>query len=173
MPTQRKFAGFSRGAPTFRMSETPEGGFCLSSFVLLMDGGGRVLMGKLNPDYDWEHIGALDEERKIRHSSGWMLPSSHLMVGEAPEAAARRILREQLGIESLELTGPTVISETYRTSPARSADHWDIEFVFSGRYDKTVKHPAWKELAYVDPNADDGQFARNHQDILRSSRLRR
>jgi hypothetical protein len=29
---------------------------------------GRVLMGKLNPQAEWDHIGALDRDRVMRYS---------------------------------------------------------------------------------------------------------
>ena len=174
MTTERKFAGFqNKGAPPFRMSEVPKDGFCLSSFVLLVNSQGRVLMGKLNPDYAWDHIGAIDEERKRRHSAGWMLPSSHLMLNESPQAAAGRIISEQLGLEGIELGPPAVYSETYSSDRFALAGHWDLEFVFTGRHEEKVSHNAWRELDYVDPNAPEGQFARNHQDILKNAGLRR
>ncbi len=173
MATDRKFASFSsRGSPPFRMSEIPPAGFCLSSFLLITDRGGRVLMGKLNHEYEWDHLGALDDERKRRFSSRWMLPSSHLIYGESPAEAARRVLREQLGLEGIELSGPVDFSEQYVANENICGMHWDLEFIFRGRYDGTVSHPAWKELAFVDPNAPKDEFARNHQDILRLAGMR-
>ncbi len=174
MATERKFAGFgSKGSPPFRMSEIPPGGFCISSFILLTNSEGKVLMGKLNPDYGWDHIGALDEWRKQRHSTGWMLPSCHLIMGESPRQAAERIVEEQLGLTGKDLSGPEVYSETYTAGPERQGEHWDLEFVFRGKHDAQVSHPAWKVLAYVDPDAPEETFTRNHQDILRSSGLRK
>ena len=173
MATDRKFAGFgSSGSPSFRMTGIPPAGFCLSSFLLITDRSGRVLMGKLDPEYSWDHIGALDDERKRRFSSRWMLPSSHLLYGESPSEAARRILREQLGLETIELSGPVDFSEQYVANENICGMHWDLEFIFRGRYDGTVSHPAWKELAFVDPNAPKDEFARNHQDILRLAGMR-
>lgn len=174
MATERKFAGFqSRGAPSFRMSSMPSGGLCLSSFVMLVDSHGKVLMGKLNPDFAWDHIGSLDDERKIRHSTGWMLPACHLLLGESPGDAAERVMSEQLGLSGVELGAPEVYSETYKPASTGEVGHWDIEFVFKGKHEGAVAHPAWKELSYVDPNAPEAEFARNHQDVLKSAGLRR
>ncbi len=175
MTTDRKFAGFQRGdAPPFRMNEIPEGGMCLSSFVLLSNSEGKILMGKLDPAYDWDHIGAMDEYRKQRHSGGWIIPSCHLLMNESPVEAAERVVREQLGIGKVELGNGEIYSEVYGGSPDKpSTMHWDLEFVYRGHYDKPVTHRAWKELAYVDPNAPEEQFARSHQDILRNAGLRR
>lgn len=173
MTTDRKFAGFqSKGAPPFRMSVLPRDGLCLSSFVMLVNSQGKVLMGKLNPDFGWDHIGSLDDDRKMRHASGWMLPACHLMLGESPHDAAQRILKEQLGLSGIQLAAPEVYSETYTPSTAGDIGHWDIEFVFKGKHDQAVEHPAWKELAYVDPNAPEAEFARSHQDVLRNAGLR-
>lgn len=174
MATERKFAGFqSKGAPSFRMSSIPSGGMCLSSFVMLMNSQGKVLMGKLNPEFDWDHIGALDDERKKRHTAGWMLPGCHLLIGESPKDAADRILGEQLGLSGIELAAPEVYSETYSPSSTGEVGHWDIEFVFKGKHEGAVTHPAWKELSFVDPNAPESEFARGHQDVLRNAGLRR
>ena len=108
MTTSRKFAGFAKSAmsgsgeiPSFRMKEIPDGGMCLSSFLVISEESDSrvVLMGHLNPKAPWDHIGALDESRIQAHSKGWMLPSSHLIVHESPQEAATRILKEQLGID--------------------------------------------------------------------------
>ncbi len=72
MTTERKFAAFNKGKsittgkanlPSFRMKEVPDGGFCLSSFLILSPENNpkEVLMGHLNPSAPWDHIGALDE----------------------------------------------------------------------------------------------------------------
>lgn len=174
MATDRKFAGFQRnGAPPFRMSEITKGGMCLSSFLIITNSSGRVLMGKLDPGFGWDHVGALDDMRKERHSMGWMLPSCHLLIGESPAEAARRVAGEQLGLGDLELSDPSIFSETYTPAISGEPAHWDLEFIFRGSHNAPVSHPAWRQLEYVDPNAPDAEFARNHQDILRSAGLRR
>ncbi|HEV2390116.1 MAG TPA: hypothetical protein VGS04_05255, partial [Nitrososphaerales archaeon] len=95
--TDRRFAAFSREALPPRMNSVPEGGMCISAFLVISKKGAKedVLMGKINKNAEWDHIGALDGKRLERFASGWMLPSSHLMLFETPEGAARRILREQ------------------------------------------------------------------------------
>ena len=70
-------------------------------------------MGLLNPDANWDHIGALTNDRIQAHSKGWMLPSCHLLYGESPSDAATRIVTEQLGFEDvryLALSYPKVYS---------------------------------------------------------------
>src|SRR5439155_21845238 len=102
MPTDRKFSRFAPPDRPLQTREIPEGGICLSAFVILSDSGhrDRVLMGHLDPSAGWDHIGALDSERAAVNSKGWMLPSSHLLLGESPQVAADRILKEQLGLPS-------------------------------------------------------------------------
>lgn len=146
------------------MKEIPEGGFCISSFVILSKKGSpnEVLMGRLNKNAPWDHIGALDPERVERHSKGWMLPSSALILGESPHEAADRILNEQLGLGKLRLEGPLVFSEVYG-----SPDHWDLEFLFLGELNSPPTNPAWNELRFVDLTKTGKQdIARRHEDIL-------
>lgn len=164
MATDRKFCRFSRAERPVTTHEIPEGGVCLSAFVVLNQTGheDRILMGKLNPSEPWDHIGALDAERAQANSQGWMLPSCHLQIGEAPEAAAERILREQLGIPVQALRGPFVFSEVYGAK-----NHWDLEFVFLGERDQAAQHPAWTDLRFVDVNeVPRDAIARYHEDIL-------
>jgi ADP-ribose pyrophosphatase YjhB (NUDIX family) len=160
------------------MPEVPEGGLCLSAFVIITDieNPNSALMGHLNPKAPWDHIGALDASRVEVHSKGWMLPSSHLIVYESPQDAAKRILREQLEITTLDLNGPQVVSETY--TPKRIPNlprHWDIEFIFKGkmsRADIPKKTIAWTELGFVDLDvANKKDIARSHEDILESAGL--
>jgi ADP-ribose pyrophosphatase YjhB (NUDIX family) len=142
----------------------PDGGICLSTFLVISEIGSpeRILMGHLDPAAPWDHIGALDPERAEVNSQGWMLPSSHLLIGESPEAAADRILKEQVGLPAMPLTGPAVFSEVYGPK-----NHWDLEFVFVGERDQVAEHPAWRELRFVDVSAVDREdIARYHEDIL-------
>ncbi|HYY47870.1 MAG TPA: NUDIX hydrolase [Thermoplasmata archaeon] len=164
MATERKFTRFNPADRPMTTREIPEGGICLSAFLVINEAGHpeRILMGHLDPSAPWDHIGALDPERAEANRHGWMLPSSHLMLGESPEAAAERILKEQLGPPMVELEGPYVYSEVYGAK-----NHWDLHFVFLGERDRVAQHPAWSELAFVDVNATPrDQIARYHEDIL-------
>ena len=156
-------------------TEIPEGGLCLSSFLVVTDGDGRVLMGHLNPGASWDHIGALDAERAKVHSGGWMLPSSHLMLFESPQEAAQRVLREQLGM-AVKLSGPKVIAEvgTPRRFPALPR-HWDFEFIFGGKAPSSTppRHEAWTVLRYIDPKQTPRQeIARSHDEVLENAGFR-
>jgi ADP-ribose pyrophosphatase YjhB (NUDIX family) len=164
MPTERRFTRFNRTGPTPNINEIPEGGFCISSFVVLTKPSkpNEVLMGRLDPSAEWERIGGLNEERAEINSKGWMLPSCQLLFGESPQQAARRILEEQLGMSDQTIQGPRVFSEVYGPK-----SHWDLEFIFMGEATEAKPHPAWKELRFVDTAAaKQSDFARSHEDIL-------
>ena len=149
----------------------PPDGLCLSSFVLLSSDAKRsdVLVGRLDPSAPWDRIGALDPRRIELNAPGWMLPSCHLIYYESPEAAARRVLREQLGLGDVPLDPPLVFSEMY--VPRRHPDlgeHWDIEFVFRATLASAPRsHPAWRELRFVDPRSTPREsFTRSHDEVL-------
>jgi ADP-ribose pyrophosphatase YjhB (NUDIX family) len=164
MTTTRKFAHFKRDVAPPRIKEIPEGGFCISAFVIISKKGNpnQVLMGRLNTAAPWDHIGGLDQERVRRHSKGWMLPSSGLIFGESPRKAAERILSEQLGLSDERLEGPLVFSEIYGDK-----GHWDIEFLFLGERSDIHSHNAWVELKFVDTlSLQPEEVARSHEDVL-------
>jgi ADP-ribose pyrophosphatase YjhB (NUDIX family) len=147
MTTERRFAAFSKGAVPPRMNAVPQGGMCISAFLVISKRGEpkSVIMGRINKNAEWDHIGALDGKRLERLASGWMLPSSHLILFETPEGAARRILREQLGIRNQSLQGPLTFADTSGT-----ANHWDLGFVFAGERESAPCNAAWDELKFVD-----------------------
>jgi ADP-ribose pyrophosphatase YjhB (NUDIX family) len=177
--TDRRFCRFSKSAETarFGMPEVPRDGLCLSAFVILTadETPTAVLMGHLNPEAPWDHLGALDPARVEAHRGGWMLPSSHLILLEAPEAAAQRVLREQLRLGPRVLEGPRVVSEVY--TPRRHAghpEHWDLEFLFRGHLplSEAPTSEAWTELRFVDTrNVHRAEIARTHEDVLASAGL--
>lgn len=179
MPTERKFCRFVSPADTpFGMPEPPNGGLCLSAFLVITAKGhaNQVLMGHLDPAAPWDHIGALDPSRTSVHSQGWMLPASHLVVRESPREAAARIAREQLELPDLAVGEPRVVSEVYtpRRFPENPA-HWDLEFIFRGEVEASAVRPAaaWTELRFVDLDVTPkSAIARSHEDILESAGLR-
>ena len=163
MTTDRKFAAFSRKAVPPRMRKMPEGGMCISAFVIVSKRGepGRVLMGRIDASAGWDHIGALDAKRAERVSAGWMLPSSHLILYETPEGAARRIIREQLSIKDMKLNGPLTFVDTSGVE-----NHWDLGFIFQGERDVIPKNAAWRELDFVDPKEVNRDIVRSQLDVL-------
>jgi ADP-ribose pyrophosphatase YjhB (NUDIX family) len=162
--TERRFAAFSRGALPPRMNTVPPGGMCISAFLVISKKGEpeNVLMGRINKNAEWDNIGALDEKRVERFASGWMLPSSHLILFETPEGAARRILREQLGIRNQPLHGPMTFADTSGT-----ANHWDLGFVFTGERESAPSSAAWDELRFVEvAKLKRDEMVRSQLDVL-------
>jgi ADP-ribose pyrophosphatase YjhB (NUDIX family) len=169
MTTDRRFAAFNRDASPPRMNVIPEGGMCISAFLVISkkDEASKVLVGRINKNAEWDHIGAIDGKRLERFASGWMLPSSHLIMFETPEGAARRILREQLGIRNLKLEGPLTFADTGAAYFSGMLNHWDIGFIFTAEREALPSSDAWDELKFADVNAlkrDD--MVRSQLDIL-------
>jgi hypothetical protein len=164
MITQRKFIHFRKDVVPPRMRDIPEGEFCISTFLIISKKGNpnHVLLGHIDKNASWDHLGALDSERVERHSKGWMLPSSALILGESPINAAERILSEQLGLSDQKLRGSLIFSEMYGP-----LNHWDLEFLYLGERDQSPGHPAWSDLRFVDLSTiREIDVARSHADIL-------
>ncbi len=172
-PDDRRFSRFAEGRSVEEgYWPLPPDGLCLSSFVLLSrpEEPGKVLLGRLDPAGPWARIGALDPRRIQLNSEGWMLPSCHLLYFESPEDAARRVVREQLGLEGIRLSPVEVHSEKYapRRHPERG-EHWDLEFVYRADSPSgwVPRHPAWRELEFLDPSTTRrSEFTRSHDEVL-------
>jgi hypothetical protein len=126
----------------------------------------------MNPTAPWDHLEGLDAERIEAHRGGWLLPASHLLLREAPDESARRILDEMLDGARPSLEPARVVSEVY--TPRRfpeTHNHWDITFVYRG----TMPGPppsapaVWNELRFVDVGSvRRSEFARSHEEVLES-----
>jgi 8-oxo-dGTP pyrophosphatase MutT (NUDIX family) len=173
MTESRQFARFRRQALADRMVYVvPKDGLCLSTFLLLRPRGdtGRVLVGHLNPDAAWDHIGAVDARRAQLWSKGWMLPSSQLVYYESPEDSARRIAQEQLGLTLRSLPSPLLMSDSEQRPDAAPGDlHWDMGFVYvlDGFSEPPPRHPAWRELRFLEvAKTPRAEFVRSQADVL-------
>src|SRR5579871_1933995 len=182
MVTERKFTRFNSGRSTstgktdespISLKEIPPGGMCLSAFLVVSDRENKsnVLMGRIDPSAPWDHVGALDPTRVEVHSKGWMLPSSHLIVHESPQDAARRIAVEQLDLGKIEISEPKIVSEVY---PPKNfpelGEHWDLEFIFSRVIPNMGKRSvAFRELRFIIPEETKrSEISRSHDDVLTS-----
>ena len=179
---ERRFARFRRGpAPDGQWNgaaEVPDDGMCFSVFLVFEHpkAAGVVLLGKVNPEAPWWEIGALDPKRLALVGDRWMLPSCQLQIFEAPDEAARRILKEQLGSGPLPLDGPFVFSDPSRRPGSTAQDpHWDFHFVYRGRWPSASPPRAtpWRHLAFVEVAATERvDFARSQGDVLELVGLR-
>lgn len=150
----------------------PDDGLCLNVFLLLTDrpGSDRVLLGRLDPAVDWRHIGGMAESRIRETAPRWMLPSRQLFHFEGPHEAARSILKEQLELDPIPLDGPAVTSEAWqRERPAGRGLHWDLSFLFTGRWPegRPLAAGPWKELRFLETaTLDPATVGRGQADVL-------
>jgi hypothetical protein len=152
-------------------AQIPADGVCLSAFLIVRDPGdpGRLVLGTPSPAAPWERIGALEPLRVEQIGGRLMLPSSHLMASESPDAAARRIAAEQLERTDLDLSGPQVVSDSY-ARPNGEGEHWDLHFLYRATWPRGVPLAArpWSRLAFEDPRGlPRARYARAHGDIVR------
>jgi hypothetical protein len=171
LTTSRVFCRFAGGsANTLGVREIPTDGFCISTFLVITDSANpkSVLMGKVDPNGPWDHLGAMFPDLVQAASKGWMLPSSHMLLFESPDQSARRVLTEQLGAEGLQLSEPKIFSEVYNQKGREN--HWDLQFVFQGRLapDRLPEtRGVWKELRFLNTDTvSKGEIVRLNGDIL-------
>jgi hypothetical protein len=153
-------------------ASVPDDGLCLNAFLLLSPPSdpSKILLGMVNPRSPWREIGGVTPQRLAELSTRWMLPSRQLFLFESPQEAATNILEEQLELEGETVEGPAVYSEAWsRPVAAGQGQHWDIHFVFRGRWPegRELRAPAWQKLEFHDPsNLDRKQVGRGHLDVL-------
>jgi ADP-ribose pyrophosphatase YjhB (NUDIX family) len=154
----------------FMEGSVPKGGTCLSSFLVLRGKGG-ILVGKMTKPEIWVERFFVGEmfAPKYAASNKWLLPASHLKYGEKPEAAAERVLVEQLKASKSNLSLLQVQSHLSQNQSDPEDAHWDICFVYGGRLRGKLQKPEWfSDLRFVKPRelaSDD--FTRGHGDVLR------
>ena len=171
-------ARFARYRPTARSIRgrrfwsVPEGGVCLSAFIVLRpsETSTKVLLGRPDPRAPWAQMATLEDAHVRSIGNRWILPASHLLEFESPTDSAQRILRQQLEITDLPLQGPEVFSEAYTSViDPESGAHWDLHFVFRGEWPsgEPPRAAAWRELTFVEPRTlTRADIARGHADIL-------
>ena len=170
----RQFARLRRGTvpESSDYSVVPSDGMCLNVFLVAHAPGAprRVVLGKVDPSAPWWELAGLGPDRIARVRDRWVLPASQLLLLESPEAAARRLARELLGLDPAPLRDPRVFSETYGRANADGRDpHWDLHYVyeFDWPFGPVVRTSPWKELALVDvPSTPRAEFGRGHADVL-------
>lgn len=154
------------------MRAVPRAGLCLSVFILIGDpkNPNLVVLGRPAAAAPWAEIGNLEPATLESLQDRWVLPASHLIEFESPRSAAERVVREQLGLDQLELRGPEVFSEAYpsRIDP-ESGNHWDIGFLFRADWPRgrDLQSPAFKELRLIDTRLVAApHIGRGHGDVL-------
>ncbi|MCI4335798.1 MAG: hypothetical protein L3K17_01180 [Thermoplasmata archaeon] len=175
-PRSRRWARF--GPSDRRLNiHVPNGGVCLSAFVKVRNRDGDVLLGRPRSNPIWTERGCLPpwRVREIQRAGEWILPASHLMMGEHPDRAAERIARDFLGLPHASLRFLGIDSgkmlprrQRGRSSPRPGRFHWTLGFV----YETTPAElppplPSWTELKFL-PTSRRGavRIGRAHRDII-------
>jgi len=170
MAGQGPFMWLSPSGSPYGFHELPPGGLCLSAFVFVTCGD-KLLLGKYADDSAWETLAGLDATRRRVHGRGWTIPASHLLYGEDPRAAGRRVCEEILLLPNLELSEPRV--ETELGVPERfpeMGEHYDVWFFLNARLaTEDVRVPPWyAELKWTRiGDLDENALARGHWHVLR------
>ena len=175
MTTARRFARYrpTEGeAHGRRVWAIPKSGLCLSVFVLVGDpkNPNLVVLGRPAASAPWSEIGSLEAAPLEALQERWILPASHLVEFESPRTAADRVVREQLGLEHLELRGPEVYSDSYPfASDPEGGPHWDLDFLFRADWPhgRELHSTAFRELRLIDTRTiGASHLGRGHGDIL-------
>jgi ADP-ribose pyrophosphatase YjhB (NUDIX family) len=170
---------YARFGPTYRRMyiHVPRGGVCLSAFVVVRDRQGRILFGRPRAHPAWPERGCLPiwRVREIRKSGEWILPASHLLMGEAPDDAARRIARIWLGLPNANPKLAALDSSSFPTGGGRGSRrskrkdyHWTLCFVYQLRVNRKPRTlPMWEELQFISKaGAKTLTIGRMHRDLL-------
>ena len=156
----------------FMEGHVPKGGTCISIFLILKEKGG-ILVGKMAKPEVWVerfYVGEMFAS-KYASSNKWILPASHLEYGEKPDAAAMRVLTQEIGVEHGRVTLREVQSHLSQDPNDSEAAHWDICFVYEGTLRGKVERPDWfSDLRFVNPKELGSEdFTRGHGDVLKES----
>jgi hypothetical protein len=153
--------GFALFGPDFGV---PWGGFCASVFVVVTRGR-KVLVGRMAEDPRWDdewnpNMRFYDGERRAALYQGVRFPATYLKLGEHPEAAAKRVWTDQLGLSGApKLAAPVIVSEAGPSRRYPDRLHWDICFVYGARVGASATpsgaHWAateWRDIDALDAN---------------------
>jgi ADP-ribose pyrophosphatase YjhB (NUDIX family) len=153
----------------FMPGQVPEGGACISSFVIV-EKEGRVLVGKMKNPETWveKFLVGPSFAPTYAASGKWLLPASHLKFGESPDQCAKRVMREQLLVGEPNCTLVGIQSHISNDSSDVENAHWDLCIVYRASVPEPIRVPDWfSELCYVSPrDLKTGDFTRGHGDIL-------
>ncbi|MGI0091731.1 MAG: NUDIX domain-containing protein [Nitrososphaerales archaeon] len=130
-------------------SQPPEEVVHISSFVLVKRGTENVLLTKrLKPEFN---------------KGKWTVPGVVIGYGEHPEAAAKRLVKEQLGSEPRNMKLVEIQSFGDK--------HWDLCFVYEasidgvGKVSEDIEHADYFDFAKLPP-----EFKEDHREIIQAGR---
>lgn len=157
------FAHFDAAAPL-------RDALCISAF-LISARGDRLLAGRTADHPRWPELDSVPRDLSAL-ADRWVLPAAHLRLGEDPGDAARRIAADQLEAGLEEATLSAVLSYAAPQTGREQDLHWDLCFAFAAKIALDGTPPWFAELAWIPlAELEDVDFARGHDDILRSMEL--
>jgi ADP-ribose pyrophosphatase YjhB (NUDIX family) len=148
-------AKFVRYGPAPRYG-LPDAGFCASSFVIVRSGT-TILAGIPKDDSKWREEWApnflvYSKSDLAAEFRLWRLPATYLLEGEHPDAAADRVLRDQLTLPARPLHHPDVYTFHDPSTWFPGKRHYDLCFVYEIRGPAPSEMPPWwQRLEFVDP----------------------
>ncbi len=171
----------TRRKALFNEQNVPPGGLCLSSFVVVRNGG-KVLVGRMAKPEIWiERFFVGERFASSYHSSGkYVLPAMHLAWYESPLDAAVGIVRDQLMLRIPRKSIRLLEVQSHLrgdVSSTKNPPHWDICFVYEAEVPEKVEQklltPPWfTDFHFVRLSSlSVADFTRDHGDILEEAHL--
>ena len=146
----------------------PEGGVCISSFVVLKRRN-AILMATVGNVDMWMERFALPPKKSLWEGK-WLLPACHLKYGEHPDKAAERVMEEMLGLKEYSLSSGQVQSHLTKDEEVAGTRHWDICFVYSASSSaqQIPKKPWFQEISFRDlETLRPSEIGRSQADVLK------
>ena len=118
--------------------------FAVTAGAVITDARGRVLLLK----------------HRFRPGIGWGMPGGFMEIGEQPEEALRRELREEVGLEIEDMS-------VFKTRAFRNARQVEIVFRCRARGETEQLSYEIKRLAWFAPNQLPKELPRDQADLIR------
>ncbi len=130
----------------YAQGQQPEEVVHVSSFAIIKNGNKLLLVKRIRPEFT---------------AGKWTFPSSLINIGEHPEQAIKRVIKEQVGAEAKNVKLLEV--QSYGDK------HWDLCFVYRADIDSIGKLSQDIEKAeYFDRGSLPPEFRGDHLEILQS-----
>jgi hypothetical protein len=163
----------------FSASNVPQGGTCLSSFVVVSNGRG-ILVGKMAKPEIWiERFLVGPKFAPVYAESGkYLLPARHLHWYESPLDAAHSVMKDQVRMNVSKDRISMVDVQSHVSgdiNDEKEPPHWDLCFLYRTELSESggarLRRPEWfSELVFRPLSSlkrDD--FTRGHGDVLETA----
>ena len=161
----KRWARFGPDNPS-KLTHIPKGGVCISAFVVVKRGN-LILLGLPRVHDAWPRKGGYAKWRLVEPEmrSAWLLPATHLQIGEHPDHAARRISHEWAGLKGK----PRFMMIQSHLRRRGRRNHWDLCIVYELRVRRLPKcKPWWSKMQFADSaQIRRMKLGRGHKDVLK------